>query len=432
MKKVYMALSADILHIGHLNVLEKATKYGNVIVGVLTDKAVASYRRPPLVNYENRALLVKNLKGVTEVVAQHTLDYTTNLVSIKPDYVIHGDDWREGIQREVRDRVIEILKEWGGELIEVPYTQGVSASHLGRLVGERGITPQHRLNSLRRLLYSKSLLRFIDTHNALTGLIAEKTTVSLDGLDRSFDGMWASSLTDATVKGKPDIEAVDVSARAATIEEIFEVTTKPLIFDADTGGKPEHLRFTIRTLERLGVSAAIIEDKIGLKKNSLFGTDVNQTQDSIEAFCHKIRVGKDSQVTDEFMIIARIESLVLGAGMDDAIARAKAYIQAGADGIMVSSRHKTPNEIFEFCVAYPAFGQGKPLVVVPTTYNTVMEAELEKAGVNIVIYANQLLRSAFPAMQTAAESILRFGRSAEIDNQMMSVNDILDLIPGTR
>lgn len=431
-KKVYVGMSADLVHPGHLNILQKAQELGTVTVGLLTDAAIASYKRIPYMTYEQRKQIIENLKGVTNVIPQEKLDYTENLLLTKPDYVVHGDDWREGVQRETRQRVIDTLAQWGGKLVEIPYTQGISSSKLNQALREVGSTPELRLKSLRRMLHAKPLLRFLDIHNALSGLIIENTYVDTPNGKRQFDGMWGSSLTDSTAKGKPDIEAVDVSARIATLNEVLEVTTKPIIYDADTGGKIEHFNFTIRTLERLGISAAIIEDKTGLKKNSLFGTSVEQTQDSIENFCKKIKSGKKSQITDDFMIIARIESLILNKGQEDAIKRAQAYIDAGADGIMIHSKNESPDEIFEFCSNYKNIVNRKPLIVVPSTFNTVTESELEKYGVNIVIYANQLLRSAYPAMVETAKSILINQRSAECDEKMISINEILELIPGTK
>jgi phosphoenolpyruvate phosphomutase len=430
-KIVYVGMSADLIHPGHLNILQNAAKYGEVVVGLLTDKAIASYKRLPYMTYEQRKVVIENLKHVSKVIPQETLDYVPNLKSLKPDFVVHGDDWKTGVQRATRDRVIDTLKEWGGELIEVPYTEGVSSTQFNKALKEIGTTPQIRMQRLHRLLENKPIVRVMEAHNGLTGLVVEHTQIKTDqGMIKEFDAMWLSSLTDSTAKGKPDIEAVDVTSRLQTIHDILEVTTKPIIYDGDTGGKTEHFVFTVKTLERLGVSAVIIEDKIGLKKNSLFGTDVEQTQDSIPEFCHKIQEGKKAQVTSNFMIIARIESLILGKGMDDAINRAKAYLEAGADGIMIHSRQKSPSEVLEFCKIYNSFENRKPLVVVPSSYNTIYEKELAEAGANIVIYANQLLRSAYPAMLNTAESILKHERSHEVDSQMMSINNILTLIPG--
>lgn len=431
--KVYVGMSADLIHPGHLNILKKAAELGDVTVGLLTDAAIATYKRVPFMTYEQRREVVESIKGVNQVIPQDTLDYTPNLKLLRPDFVVHGDDWKEGVQSETRLQVINALAGWGGKLVEVPYTSGISSSAIQKALKEMGTTPDIRRNRLRRLLEVKPIVRFLDLHNALSGLIIENTVVEMpDGTKREFDGMWGSSLTDSTSKGKPDIEAVDVSARMTTLNEVLEVTTKPIIYDADTGGQPEHFNFTVRTLERLGVSAVIIEDKTGLKKNSLFGNDVDQTQDSIPAFCEKIRRGKLSQATDEFMIIARIESLILDKGVDDAMERARAYLDAGADGIMIHSRRKSPDEIFEFCDRYAKLTNKKPLVAVPSSYNTVTEYELAERGVSIVIYANHLLRSAYPAMLNTAKSILIHQRSAECDEQLLPIKDILELIPGTK
>lgn len=431
-KIIYVGMSADLIHPGHLNILKKAAELGEVTVGLLTDKAIASYKRLPFMAYDQREIVVSSIKGVKKVIPQNTLDYTENLELLKPDFVVHGDDWKEGVQRQVRQNVIDQLSKWGGSLIEVPYTEGISSTKLNKILRELGTTPDIRRNKLRRLLLAKPILRFMEAHNGLTGLIVENIEIKNDKELLSYDGMWGSSLTESTIKGKPDIEAVDITSRMNTLNEIMEVTTKPMIFDADTGGKIEHFEFTVRTLERLGVSAAIIEDKVGLKKNSLFGTDVDQSQDTIDGFCEKIKAGKKAQVTDDFMIIARIESLILDAGMDDAVSRAKAYIEAGADGIMIHSRHKDPAEIIKFCKIYSTFTNKVPLIAVPSSYNSIKESELEELGVNVVIYANHLLRAAYPAMIGVAKSILENSRSKEADAHLMSIKEILELIPGTK
>jgi len=432
MKKVYVAMSADLIHPGHLNIINEARKLGEVILGLLTDEAIASYKRLPALTYEQRKVIVENIKGVAEVVPQTTLDYVPNLRKIKPDYVVHGDDWRTGVQRETRQRVIEALKEWGGQLVEPQYTPDISSTQLNNALKEIGTTPGIRLKRLRRLLASKELITIMEVHSGLAGLIVENTTVKVNQQLREFDGMWLSSLTDSTSKGKPDIGCVDLTSRLNTLKDILEVTTKPIIYDGDSGGLAEHFEYMVRTLEREGISAVIIEDKVGLKKNSLLGTEVQQTQDTIENFSTKITRGKQAQVTDDFMIIARIESLILKAGPEDALERAKAYIAAGADGIMIHSKEKTPGEILAFCDRYNQFEQKVPLVVVPSTYSSITETELKQAGIRIAIYANQLLRSAYPAMVKTAESILTRQRSLECEDQgmCMPIKDILTLIPG--
>jgi phosphoenolpyruvate phosphomutase / 2-hydroxyethylphosphonate cytidylyltransferase len=429
---VYVGMSADLIHPGHINVLKQAAELGDVIVGLLTDKAIASYKRLPHMTYEQRLAVVENLKGVTEVVSQETLDYVPNLERLKPDYVVHGDDWRSGVQQHTRQRVIDALDQWGGRLVEVPYTEGISSTQLNASLKQIGTTPNVRLSRLKRLLDNKPVVRIMEAHNGLTGLIIETTTVERDGKKLEFDGMWSSSLTDSTARGKPDIEAVDISSRLANINDIFEVTTKPLIFDGDTGGKPEHFAFTVRSLERLGVSAVIIEDKEGLKRNSLFGTDVAQTQSSIEDMSVRLNIGKQAQVTSDFMVIARIESLILDKGMDDAVARAKAYIDAGADAIMIHSRRKEPDEVFEFCAHAERFQKHVPIVAVPTSYHQVSEEELSSRGVNIVIYANHLLRAAYPQMVKVARTILENGRALEADPYLAPISEALSIIPENR
>lgn len=431
-KKVYIGMSADLIHPGHLNIIKEAQKYGYLIVGLLTDKAIGSYKRLPYLDFEQRKTIIEAIKGVEEVVPQETLDYTDNLKKLKPDYVVHGDDWKTGIQQKIRNKVIEVLKEWDGKLIDVPYTKGISSTQLNTNIKEIGTTPEIRLKQLRRLIDSKPIVRAIEAHNGLSGLIVENTYSEVNGVRHEFDAMWSSSLTDSTSKGKPDIEAVDITTRLHDLNNILEVTTKPIIYDGDTGGKPEHFVFTVRTLERLGISAIIIEDKIGLKKNSLFGTEVAQNQDSVEDFSHKISMGKKAQITEDFMIIARLESLILKQGMNDAIKRAKAYIEAGADGIMIHSKERTPDEVLEFCKKYDEFELKIPLVVVPTTYNQIYEKDLIDAGVNVVIYANHMLRSAYPAMVEVAKSILTHERSLEVNDLCMPIKEILTLIPGTK
>ena len=425
-------MSADLIHPGHINILEHAAKLGDVTIGLLTDAAIASYKRLPHMTYEQRERVVENLKGVVKVVRQETLDYVPNLESLQPDYVVHGDDWRTGVQRETRQRVIDALDRWGGQLVEVPYTEGISSTQLNQSVKQVGTTPAVRLSRLRRLIDNKPIVRIIEAHNGLTGLIVESTTADRNGRNVEFDGMWSSSLTDSTSRGKPDIEAVDISSRLQNINDIFEVTTKPPIFDGDTGGKPEHFSYTVRSLERLGVSAVIIEDKEGLKRNSLFGTDVQQTQSSIADFSARLAIGKQAQVTDDFMIIARIESLILDKGMDDAVTRAQAYVEAGADAVMIHSRRKEPDEIFEFCKRVQKPALNVPIVTVPTSYNQVSEEELAERGVKIVIYANHLLRAAYPQMVKVAQSILHHGRSLEADQFLAPIQDALAIIPENR
>ncbi len=428
---VYVGMSADLIHPGHINILMRAAEFGDVTVGLLTDAAIAGYKRLPHMTYEQRRTVVENLKGVARVVPQESLDYVPNLEQLRPDFVVHGDDWRTGVQRSTRQRVIDALKQWGGELIEIPYTQGISSTQLNASLKQIGTTPSVRLSRLRRLLDTKPLVRLLESHSGLVGLIVENTSVEREGHTVEFDGMWSSSLTDSLYRGKPDIEAVDISSRLQIVNDLFEVTTKPLVFDGDTGGKPEHFSFTVRSLERLGASAVIIEDKEGLKRNSLLGTDVKQTQSSIEDFCMRIDIGKKAQITDDFMVIARIESLILDKGVDDAIERAEAYVGAGADAVMIHSRRKEPDEVFEFCRRFDKIERRVPLVAVPTSYSQVSEEELARRGVNIVIYANHMLRAAFPQMSRVAKIILENGRALEAESHLAPISEALGLIPET-
>lgn len=425
-------MSADLIHPGHLNIINEARKLGEVTVGLLTDEAIASYKRLPYMTYDQRKIIIENIKGVFCVIPQTTLDYEPNLRLIKPDYVVHGDDWKEGIQQKTRQKVIDVLAEWEGNLIDIPYTKGISSTSLNNNIKEIGTTPEVRLKRLRRLIASKPIVRILESHSGLTGLICENIQVNINGKLEEFDGMWSSSLTDSTSKGKPDIEAVDITTRLHGINDILECTTKPIIYDGDTGGKPEHFVFAVRTLERLGISAIIIEDKIGLKKNSLFGTEVEQNQDSIEEFSFKISAGKKAQITKDFMIIARIESLICGKDINDALERAFSYIQAGADGIMIHSKEKLGEDIKEFCNKFRKEDSSTPIILVPSTYNHIPEDTFKEWGANVVIYANHMLRASYPAMVDVAKSILVNKRSLEADDKCLSIKEILTLIPGTK
>ncbi len=432
-KKVYLGMIADIMHPGLINIINEGAKYGDVIIGLYTDKAIATHKRLPYLTYEQRETVVRSIHGVTDVVPQDDWSYVPNLVKYKPDYIIHGDDWLEGPDKYIRDEVFKVMEDLGGKVIEIPYTKGITSSGLAEELESLGTTPQARLKSLRRLITAKPIVRIMESHCGLTGLIIEHTKVEVGNEIREFDGMWASSLTDSTSKGKPDIEAVDLTTRLHDLNDSLEVTTKPVIYDGDTGGKTEHFVFTVRTLERLGVSAVIIEDKVGLKQNSLFGTDAVQTQDTIEGFCSKIQAGKEAQVTRDFMIIARCESLIAGKPVEDALERCHAYVAAGADGIMIHTKNKDGQDIKEFCQRFREVDNHTPIVAVPTTYGQFTEAELAEWGINIVIYANHMLRSAYPAMVKCAERILETTRCQEASEEYcMPIKQILNLIPGTK
>lgn len=428
MKKVYTCFCTDFIHDGHLNIIREAQKYGEVIVGVLSDKAMIRFNKFPTVSFQERVDLIKSIKGVSQVVVQEDVMYDKIVEKVRPDYIIHGDNWKEEPMTAIRDNAVALMKKYGGEVIDVPYTKNENINIIDKKFDLRRSMPEYRRKRLKELIGLRDIVKTIEVHSGLTGLIAEKTIVENNGELDQFDAMWISSLCDSTAKGKPDIELVDMTSRFRTISDVMEVTTKPIIFDGDTGGLIEHFVYTVRTLERMGVSAVIIEDKCGLKKNSLFGTEVEQTQDSIEHFCEKIKAGKNVQLTDDFMIIARIESLILEQGMEDALKRAHAFVEAGADGIMIHSRKKDPAEILEFCDLFRKDNKNTPIVVVPSSFNSVTEAELASHGVNIVIYANQLTRAAFPAMEQVAKDILKYHRAQEVDSRLMPIKQIISLI----
>ena len=430
-KKVYIALSADSLHHAHINLIKKGLEYGDITIGLLTDKAIASRKRIPLLSFSERKLILENIKGVIKVIPQNEWDYSINILKLRPDFMIHGDDWTKGPELNLRSRAIKALKKVNGKLIEIPYTKGISSTALAELQTRLGITSDLRIKSLKRSLSSKPLSVFIETHSPISAIIAEKTKIKTQSGFKQYDGFWSSSLTDSTKLGMPDNEVLNLSERLENISKIFEVTTKPLIMDIDTGGQLEHLKINAKSIERSGVSAIIMEDKTGLKKNSLFGTSVKQTQEKIKKFCEKIETIKTNQVSEDFMVIARIESLILKKGMNDALKRAKSYVSNGADGIMIHSKSNSPQEIFKFAKKFKKLFPNMPLVSVPSSYNQVKEKELISEGFNVVIYANHMLRAAYPAMEKVALDILKYKRSYESDKNLMSIKKILNLIPGT-
>lgn len=428
MKTVYTCFTTDVIHEGHMNIINTAKQYGEVIVGVLSDEAMVRFNRFPTISFNERMDMIKSIRGISRVIIQKEIFYDEIIKEFKPDYVIHGDNWKSGNMKAIRDNVEKLISGYGGEIIDVPYTYNENVKLIDDRIKEKLAMPEYRRKRLRQLLNIRPIVKALEVHSGLTGLIAEKTVVEHNGMMDQFDAMWISSLCDSTAKGKPDIELVDMTSRFRTIDDVTEVTTKPIIFDGDTGGLIEHFVYTVRSLERMGVSAVIIEDKTGLKKNSLFGTEVEQTQDSIKNFTAKIKAGKKVTLTDDFMIIARIESLILERGMEDALNRAKAYVKAGADGIMIHSRKKSPDEIIDFCDSFREKDKVTPIVVVPTSFNGITEEALASHGVNIVIYANQLTRSAFPAMTETAKSILIHHRAKEADDKLMPIKDIISLI----
>ena len=427
-KKVYVGFAADILHEGHINILKIASKLGEVTVGLLTDSAISSYKKLPHLNYKQREIILKNIKFVKKVLPQDTLDYTKNLLSLKPHYVVHGDDWKFGIQKKIREQVIKTLKKWSGKLVEPKYTKNISSSKIKNKIIELGTSPENRKSKLKRLIDAKKIVRIIESHNAFTGLIAENLKLIKNQKFLEFDGMWSSSLTDSAIRGKPDNQAVDYSTRILGLNEILDVTTKPIIFDADNGGKIEHISYLIRTLERVGISAVVIEDKVGLKRNSLFKKQVGVKQDSIENFCTKLKRAKEAKISDDLFIVARIESFILGKDLKDAMRRAEAYSQAGADAILIHSKEKYPNQIFSFSKNFLKSKFFKPLIAVPSTFSRTYEHELINNGFKVVIYANHFLRAIHPAILNVAKMILKNQRSFEAEKKISSINEVINLI----
>ena len=427
-KKVYVGLSVDIIHEGHINILKKASKYGDVIVGLLTDEAIASYKNIPHLSFNRRKIVIQNIKYVKKVIPQNTLSYVSNLNLIRPDYVVHGDDWKKGVQKQTRKDVIKTLKKWSGKLIEPKYTKNISSTIIKNKILEIGGSPQNRVSRLKRLILSKNIVRILESHNSLTGLIIENLKINKNNKDVEFDGMWSSSLTDSATKGLPDNSSLSFSSRISSLNDIMDVTTKPVVFDADNGGLIEHLPFLIRSLERSGVSAIIMEDKIGLKKNSLFKNQSGTRQDKPSLFAKKIQKICNTRQSNDFMVIARIESFIVGKGLNDALKRAEVYSKAGADAILIHSKEKTPSEIFSFAKEFKKSKNFIPLVSVPSTYSKVYEKDLIKNGFKLVIYANQLLRAAYPAMQNTAEIILKKSRAFEADRKIIPIKEIINLI----
>ena len=428
-KIIYVPMGADVIHSGHLNVINKAKKYGDIVIGLFTDSAIAEYKSFPLINFQQRFEIIKNIKGVNSIIKQNTWDYSENLKTIKPDYLIHGDDWKRGIQKKTRAKVIKTLKRWGGKLIEIPYTKSPLASTVHEKVKENIFTTESRVAILKRLIDSKKIVRFIECHNPLTGLMIENLKINHKNTFKEFDGIWSSSLTDSVSNGKPDNQSFELSARINNLSNLLELTTKPVLFDADNGGQPEHLPYTVRNLERLGVSAIVMEDKIGLKRNSLFKDQSKAYQDSVKNFKKKIAISCNSRRSQNFLVVARVESLIFNRGINDAINRAEHYSKSGADLILIHSKSNSPEEIFKFAKKFRKSKFYKPLVAVPSTYSKVNERELIKNGFKMVIYANHLLRAAYPAMENAALSILRDSKSSKIEKKIISIKKILNIIP---
>jgi phosphoenolpyruvate phosphomutase len=421
-------LAADILHEGHLNILRIASNYGKVIVGLLTDSAIIQYKNLPFFDYDQRFKIVCNLKLVDEVIPQDSWNYKLILNAIKPNFFVHGDDWKIGVQAKIRLDVIKELKKWNGKLIEPKYFKNVSKISHKKKILYLGITPDQRKLQLKRLLKVKKIIRIMESHSALSSLIVENININKNGKASQFDGIWSSSLTDSTLRGKPDNQSVDYSQRINSLNDTIDTSLKPIIFDGDNGGRMEHLRYLVKNLEKIGVSALVLEDKKGLKINSLFQDQSKSSQDSIKEFSKKIKIVVNSRISKDFMIIARIESLILGKTLKDAINRAEQYSKAGADAILIHSKKNHPKEIFNFAKIFKKSKFFKPMIAIPSTYSKTYEKELINNGFQIVIYANHLLRASYQAMYQTAQKILINQRSFESENTITPINKIISLI----
>jgi phosphoenolpyruvate mutase len=427
-KTVYVPLAADILHEGHLNILRIASGYGKVIVGLLTDAAIIQYKNLPFFDYDQRLKIVSNLKFVDQVIPQDSWDYKEILNSIKPNFFVHGDDWKVGVQSKIRLEVIKELKKWNGKLIEPKYFKKISKNYQKKTILQMGITPDQRKLKLKRLLKVRKIIRIVESHSALSSMIIENVNINKNGKSLEFDGIWSSSLTDSTLRGKPDNQSVDYSQRINSLNDTIDTSMKPIIFDGDNGGRLEHLLYLVKNLEKIGVSALVLEDKKGLKINSLFQDQSKSFQESIIEFSKKIKVAVNSRISKDFMIIARIESLILGKSIKDALYRAEKYSAAGADAIVIHSKEKTPKEIFEFAKLFKKSKFYKPMIAIPSTYSKTYEKELIKHDFKIVIYANHLLRASYKAMHETAKKILINKRTFEIEKNITPINEIISLI----
>ena len=429
-KTVYVPLAVDLLHSVHISILKKAKRYGKVIVGLMTDKAISEYKQLPILDYNERFKILSGVKFIDEIVEQKNWDYSENIKKYKPDYFIHGDDWKKGIQKNQRKKVIKTLKRYRGKLIEISFSKNISSSEIKEKIINYVSNSNNKVSRLKQMMKAKNLVKILESHNSLTGLIIENLKIKKKKINVEFDGMWSSSLTDSATKGLPDNSSLSFSARISSLNDMMDVTTKPLVFDADNGGQLEHLPYLVRSLERSGVSAIIMEDKVGLKKNSLFKNQSGTKQDKPEHFAKKIKIISNSRKNKDFMVIARIESFILGKGLKDALKRAEIYSKAGANAILIHSKETTPKEIFSFAREFRKSKNFIPLVSVPSTYSKTYEKDLIKNGFKLVIYANQLLRAAYPAMLNTAKDILVNSRSfdAEKSNKIIPISEIISLV----
>jgi phosphoenolpyruvate phosphomutase len=429
-KTVFVVMSAEIFHPGHLNIIKVARDLGEVTVGLATDRFNARYKRLTLMSYEDRKAIVENINGVKNVIAQDTLDLAPILRELRPDYFVHGDDWKFGPLKAVRQQVLEVMQEWGGVLVEPPYTEGISSTKLNAAWRSIGATPETRIRHFRRMLEFQPVVRLLEVHNSLSGIIIERTLVEGNERDKEFDGMWYSDLTDSLAKGKPNSSFVDLTSRINTIHGILESTTKPLIVEAGNGGITEHFVSTVKTLERLGVSAVVIADKVGYE-GAVFSLNGNEpVQEDVNDFARKIASGKKTQVNKDFSIITQINSLVMHEDVENALRRARVYIEAGVDALMIHSNVETLTDFFEFCRSYRNLEDKVPLLAAIPARSSLDEDQLISAGVQFIVYPDQLLRAAYTSMLNAAKTLLIQARASDVDELYAPISEICDFVPG--
>ncbi len=408
-KTVYVGMSADLVHPGHINLLREAASLGRVTVGLLTDRAISSYKRMPFLTFEQRRAVIEHIAFVTAVVPQDTLDYTDNLRLLRPDFVVHGDDWRNGVQAQTRRRVLDVLREWGGTLVEPPYTEGISSTALRMAAMDIGFAPGVRQRRLRRMLDCKPLVRVMQAHDGLSAHIVDRLEETTQGAPREYDAIWVDSLAGAPIRGKPDPLPFDLSSRLVTLHEILDATTKPLICNAGGAGHAAGVTAAVRTLERIGVSAIVIDTEVTDRRAVPAMAASAPPQDDMAAFIREIAAARDARVTPDFMIIARINDRTRDCGADRMMARAAAGVDAGADAVMCDSDPVNPDGIFDLCRRYRRLMNGHPLLVGLSGTEGLQEHDLASAGASMVVYTDTLLRAAREAMISAASQVLSCG-----------------------
>jgi len=403
-KTVYVGMVGDMLHVGHINILKTAARLGRVTVGVLTDRAVVGYKRLPLLAFEDRVRVVESIADVAAVVPQKTLSYVENLRALRPDYVVHGDDWRYGDQvSRARAEVIATLGEWGGELVEVAYTKGISSTAIHRSGAADALFSGTRQGRLRRLLAAKPTLRIVEAHSGLSAKIAAEVR-GPDGAT-GFDAVWQSGLTDAIHRGKSDGGAVDRGRRLQAVEEILDAGPLPLIYDGRAAGRPETVFDLTRALDKAGVSALCLGDRSDPDRT---GPEMSpaETVAQIEAV-------RAACPTGAVMAISRIVVAAPGNGgsgaLDRALDRALALLEAGSDAVMFDSAADTAEPILDIAARLRRQRRDVPLFAAQSDRWGAPIHRFENAGIDAVVYETHLLRATVAPMRRAATALLAEG-----------------------